>query len=461
MPRWCLALVGLCLLSWLVAGYASAAVAKIAAGGDQTYMIKMDGTLWALGDNTWGALGSGVGPGSSTPIQIRGGTNVSAVAAVSNLTLFVKSDRTLWAMGNNVWGQLGNAVGQAPVQISGVPDAIAVAATDMSSVFLRSDNTLWTLGGRREPSTAPGQVIGASNVISVVANSSNVLFITADGTLWTLGSTSYAYFNSINSETVYNSPMQVSGGTDVTAVTVGGNHTVFIKTDGTLWAVGDNSLGQLGDGTTTSRSTPVQVNGGTNVAAVTAGLGHTVFLKTDGTLWAMGANSSGQLGDGTTTSRNTPVLVVGGANVTAVAAGDRHTVFLKTDGTLWGTGSNYYGQLSNSNQASNITTPALINQSISLTPIGAKSVVAGYPIGFTISGVDGDSGTLTYGAASLPTGATFTPATQTFSWTPALSDVGSYNVTFSVANGVSKIFHSACCFLRGEFYSSFGLNSLR
>jgi hypothetical protein len=181
----------------------------------------------------------------------------------------------------------------------------------------------------------------------------------------------------------------------------------------------------------------VQVNGGTHVAAVAAGFSHTVFLKTDGTLWAMGDNSSGQLGDGTTTSRSTPVQIRGGTNVAAVTAGDRHTVFLKTDGTLWGMGSNYYGQLSSSSLLNIITTPALINQSISLTPIGAKSVVAGYPINFTISGVDGDSGTLTYGATSLPTRAAFTPATQTFSWTPALSDVGSYDVTFSVTNGVS------------------------
>ena len=70
-----------------------------------------------------------------------------------------------------------------------------------------------------------------------------------------------------------------------------------IKTDGTLWAWGRNTEGQLGDGTTTDRTSPVQVLD--RVAAVSAGTGHTMAIKTDGTLWAWGSNGSGQLGDGT------------------------------------------------------------------------------------------------------------------------------------------------------------------
>ena len=76
-----------------------------------------------------------------------------------------------------------------------------------------------------------------------------------------------------------------------------------------VWAMGDNSSGQFGDGTTTNRSTPVQVASG--VAKVAAGETHSLYLKPDGTLWATGANWYGQLGDGTTTSRSTPVPGVG------------------------------------------------------------------------------------------------------------------------------------------------------
>ena len=88
----------------------------------------------------------------------------------------------------------------------------------------------------------------------------------------------------------------------------GDDHTVAVKTDGTLWAWG-STTGQLGDGTTTDRSSPVQVGTATNWASVAAGNDHTVAVKTDGTLWAWGDNDSGQLGDGTTTNRSSPVQV--------------------------------------------------------------------------------------------------------------------------------------------------------
>ncbi|HNW41357.1 MAG TPA: hypothetical protein PKN08_05585, partial [Opitutaceae bacterium] len=82
--------------------------------------------------------------------------------------------------------------------------------------------------------------------------------------------------------------------------------------------MGYNSDGQLGDGTTTYRSTPVQV--ATGVASVSVGDDYTLFVKTDGSLWATGNNYHGQLGDGTTTDRSTPVQVATG--VASVAAGE-------------------------------------------------------------------------------------------------------------------------------------------
>ena len=105
-----------------------------------------------------------------------------------------------------------------------------------------------------------------------------------------------------------------------------------------VWATGSNSSGQFGNGTTTSSTTPVQVLSG--VASVSAGdnygNSHSLYLKTDGTLWAMGWNAYGQLGDGTTTNRITPVQVASG--VASVSAGGIYSLYVKTDGTLWATG---------------------------------------------------------------------------------------------------------------------------
>ncbi len=92
-----------------------------------------------------------------------------------------------------------------------------------------------------------------------------------------------------------------------------------------LMAMGANSYGQLGDGTTTERITPIQV--ATDISQVAAGPVHSLFVKTDGTLWAMGYNESGQLGDGTSTDRITPVQVA--SDVSQVAAGSEHSLFLQ------------------------------------------------------------------------------------------------------------------------------------
>src|ERR1035437_3735086 len=82
----------------------------------------------------------------------------------------------------------------------------------------------------------------------------------------------------------------------------------------------------------------------TNVAAGSSGY-HSLFLKSDGSLWAMGYNYSGQLGDGTTASTNFPEQIIVASNVTTIAAGGMHSLFLENDGSLWTMGNNFYGQL--------------------------------------------------------------------------------------------------------------------
>jgi hypothetical protein len=100
---------------------------------------------------------------------------------------------------------------------------------------------------------------------------------------------------------------------------------LIVKTDGSLWACGSNSYGQLGDGTTTGRLAPAQVL--TDVSHVAAGIYYTMALKADGSLWAWGHNSDGQLGDGTRVTRTSPVQVFS-SGVTQVAAGHAHSLFL-------------------------------------------------------------------------------------------------------------------------------------
>jgi len=146
------------------------------------------------------------------------------------------------------------------------------------------------------------------------------------------------------------------------AITVGGAHTLALKADGTLWALGENAQGQIGDGTTTARPTPVAIAGMTNVRAVAAGTTHSLALLADGSVWAWGSNTNGELGDGTTTPRLSPVAVVtttGMTDIVAVAAGNGFSIARTSSGKLWAWGRNDEGQLGGStNDASH--TPARV-----------------------------------------------------------------------------------------------------
>jgi len=138
-----------------------------------------------------------------------------------------------------------------------------------------------------------------------------MMAIKTDGTLWGWGKNEFGQIG-LGTSAAYvwvSSPAQVGALTNWSRVTAGGNFTIASKTDGTLWAWGQNNNGQLGQGNLTYRSSPVQVGALTTWLFAAAGYIHTAVTKTDGTLWAWGGNAQGQLGLGNTVNRSSPVQV--------------------------------------------------------------------------------------------------------------------------------------------------------
>ncbi|WP_277509284.1 immunoglobulin domain-containing protein [Ereboglobus sp. PH5-5] len=337
------------------------------AGFRHTLIQKAAGSevreLWAAGSNTQGQLGMPIPKNVYYyPREIM--PNIEAIAAGWEHTLFLKTDGTLWAAGANSYGQLGNGTTTScamPVQIA--TGVRAVAAGENFSFFIKNDNTLWAMGynaygqlgtgTKTDYGATPTPIQVAGDVSMVSAGAYHSVFIKTDGTLWAMG---YNGSGQFGNGTIVDSlsPVQVASG--VTSVATGNYHTLYIKNDGTLWAMGDNGYGQLGNGTTIPRHTPAQIT--TNVKAVAASGNHSHFVKTDGTLWGMGHNYYGILGDGNAWNNQQTTPVQSAADVQFVAAGSEHCVFIKTDGTLWANGRNSYGLLGDGTATR--TTPIMV-----------------------------------------------------------------------------------------------------
>ncbi|MBI3042490.1 MAG: Ig-like domain repeat protein, partial [Betaproteobacteria bacterium] len=292
-------------------------------------------------------------------ISLTPGASFLKVAASDTHTLAVRADGTLWAWGDNTSGRLGDGATiwrAAPVRIGADSNWTSVSSFYMHSAALKNDGTLWSWGANNFgqlgdgttssiPRLQPGQVGTESSWTAVTAGNGYTVALRSDGTLWAWGDNGAGQLgNGTNSD--LSTPTQITSETDWAAVAAGNGHTVALKTNGTLWAWGNNSYGQLG-GTPANNWIPTQVGSASDWVAVAAAGLYTIALKSNGTLWAWGANYYGQLGKGTTSSaaQTTPTQVGTASDWVAVDAGYAFAVAVKSSGTLWAWGYNAYGQL--------------------------------------------------------------------------------------------------------------------
>ena len=354
------------LLLQALTAHAAITVTKIAQGcaANHSLFLKSDGSLWAMGDNSSDQLGDGTFYNAYRPEEIVA-ASVVAIAAGGYHSLFLKSDGSLWAMGGNGSGELGDGTW---IYLTSQPEEIvasgvtAIAAGKFHSLFLKCDGSLWAMGDNssgelgngtyssNEPfdgTNKPVKIV-TSGVTAIAAGDFHSLFLKSDGSLWAMGDNQFGELGDGTygvAQYYYatNQPEEIVA-SNVTAIAAGGHHSLFLKSDGSLWAMGWNGRGQLGDGTSDSTNRPEEIVA-SNVIAISAGENHSMFIKSDGSLWAMGYNAEGQLGDGTyNLATNQPEEIVA-SGVTAIAAAATHSLFLKSDGSLWAMGEGSVGQL--------------------------------------------------------------------------------------------------------------------
>jgi len=291
---------------------------SFSAGGVHTVGLRSDGTVVTVGDNESGQC------------DVSDWSNIVAVSAGDWHTVGLRSDGTVVAVGDNESGQSAQLTvvysesGQCDV--SDWSNIVAVSAGDWHTVGLRSDGTVVAVGnngaGECDVSgwswrSIVADIVAADrdfvsgwhwrDIVAVSAGGRHTVGLRSDGTVVAVGFNEY-------------DQCDVSSWSNIVAVSAGDWHTVGLRSDGTVVAVGDNEFGEC------------DVSDWSNIVAISAGDNYTIGLRSDGTVVAVGDNESGQCD------------VSDWSNIVAVSAGGIHTVGLRSDGTVVMVGDNEFGQ---------------------------------------------------------------------------------------------------------------------
>ena len=306
-------------------------------------------------------------------------------------------DGVVWTCGDNVYGQLGQPdVGRSlkPLPVSGLKDVVAVSAS-------------W-----------------------------HTLAVTTAGDVYAWGRNTYGQLGNgtFGIDAIEERPIRVANLAEVVAVAAGWDHSLALTRDGSVYAWGSRSHGQVGDGvrkTGSPLASPVKISGLPKILAIAAGGHHSLALSEDGTVYAWGSNWNGQLGNGkigkeTHSAVPRPVISPGGDGVLkgarGIAAGGHHSVAVTTDGQVLAWGYNGTGQIPASSRGGfwdhrgdrNIPTPTLAKTGKKGDTLeDAAGVAAGYESTYAVTeggnilsagwGMYGELGTGAYGSGNRDT----------------------------------------------------------
>jgi alpha-tubulin suppressor-like RCC1 family protein len=265
----------------------------------------------------------------------------------------------IWSWGNNNLGQLGDSTAVSKSSpVSTAPSGwCQLSAGECHSLAVCTNGTAWAWGsnflGKLGDNTAvtkssPVSVVGGfTDWCQVSAGNYHSLGVRTNGTAWAWGANTFGQLGDCTTVAKSSPVSVISGITGWCRVSAGTLFSIGIRANGEAFGWGNAGSGRLGDGTTVSKSSPALISGGfNNWCQVSAGGGHALGVRTNSSVWAWGGNSFGQLGDNTVVSKSSPVQVVGGFNNwREVSAGGCHSLGRRSDGTLYAWGNGCCGNL--------------------------------------------------------------------------------------------------------------------
>jgi alpha-tubulin suppressor-like RCC1 family protein len=442
---------GVSLVPVPVTGLSSGVVA-IAAGGFHTCALTSAGAMLCWGSNDYGQLGNGTTASSTTPVQVSGLTSVTAITTGEYHTCALTASGTVYCWGDNDNGQLGNGSTtrfSVPVPLPGfLSGGAAVSAGAYHTCALNTSGGVlcWGYGhdgqlgnGSTSSSATPVAVSGLSSGMAGLARGLAFDFdcaLTLAGGVRCWGNNSAGQLgNGTSSRSLV--PTSVSGLASVTAIATGSSFACALTSSGTVSCWGDDSAFQLGDARRIGIPAPGLVVGlSSGVAAISTGVFHTCAATTAGAVRCWGYNVRGELGDGTTNNSSVPVAASGVSSVTAVSAGYFFTCVLDSAGAVSCWGDNVLGQLGDGTTASRFTPVAVAGLSSGVAAISTHTY---HTCALTTSGAVlcwGDNGEGELGDGTANNSSVPVPVVGLASGVKAISAGAYHSCALTTAGGV-------------------------
>ncbi len=365
---------GLASANYVISG---SALSQIQAGlGTHVCARVNDGTARCWGSNDVGQLGTGsTSTMSSLPVAVTGLSNVAAVSTGGFHSCALLTDGTVRCWGQGSDGQLGNggtAQSSSPVVVSGLSDAVAISSGTYHNCVVRTggvvscwgDNSYFQTSSQvagEFPMTKVPSVVTGITASAVYAAGFHTCALVGSG-LKCWGDNSLGQLGNGGTPTKSITPVDVTGLTSGVSSMSGGDSHSCAVVGGAVRCWGDNTYGQIGNGSvssTTPVTTPVTVAGLAGVTQVAAGFTFSC-ARIGGAAKCWGRNANGELGNGTGTDSTTPVSVSGVSSATSITAGSLNgCVLLSTNAAqCWGYGAS--GTLGNGTSGADAKSPVTV-----------------------------------------------------------------------------------------------------
>ena len=358
-------------------------IIQVTSGGYHSAALTSNGRLFTWGRNDYGQLGDGTTVSKSTPTEITNRFSLATEDKIIQVSLggshsaALTSEGRLFTWGRNDNGQLGDGTTVSKSTPTEITSRISLATED--------------------------------KIIQVSLGYSHSAALTSNGRLFTWGRNDYGQLGdgttvSKSTPTEITNRFSLATEDKIIQVSLGGSHSAALTSEGRLFTWGRNDNGQLGDGTTVSKSTPTEITSRISLATedkiiqVSLGEYHSAALTSEGRLFTWGRNDNGQLGDGTTVSKSTPTEITSRISLATedkiiqVSLGYSHSAALTSNGRLFTWGRNDYGQLGDGTTVSKSTPTEITQAHYELlhfdTVIYNQSIMEYVPLrdGYTFSG---------------------------------------------------------------------------